>query len=269
MGISNFLDTIIAGTRQRIARVREQHPEEVIRDQAVEARRDATRYTLRATLRNDIGIRVIAEFKRASPSKGSIRTNASPDQIARAYEKGGAAAISVLTEEAHFLGSLDDLRSVRAVVKRPVLRKDFIIDDYQVYESAGAGADALLLIVAALTDEDLLRLRRLTEEELGMDALVEVHTAEELRRATDCGATLIGVNNRDLRTFDVSLDVSFKLATLAPKHTLLVSESGLRNRADIQILQSHGYTGFLVGEMLMRADDPEEALRQMIRGTKK
>ncbi|MGI8566354.1 MAG: indole-3-glycerol phosphate synthase TrpC, partial [Pyrinomonadaceae bacterium] len=203
-------------------------------------------------------------FKRASPSKGSINTNARPAEIARLYEAGGATAVSVLTEEEHFRGSLSDLRDVRAAVSLPVLRKDFIVDEYQIYESAAAGASALLLIVAALDDETLARFLRLTEDELGMDALVEVHTVGEMRRAQAWGATLIGVNNRDLSTFKVSLDVSIQLAEDAPRDALLVSESGLRNARDIQLLHSHGYKGFLIGETLMCAEDPVMVLRDLI-----
>jgi len=146
-------------------------------------------------------------------------------------------------------------------VELPVLRKDFIVDEYQVYESAVAGADAILLIVAALDDELLLRLRRLAEDELGMDALVEVHTSEEMKRAAACGAKLIGVNNRDLRTFEVSVETSLSLAREAPSQALLISESGLNSAADLQRLYDAGYRGFLIGETLMRADDPAAALR--------
>jgi len=170
-------------------------------------------------------------------------------------------AMSVLTEEDYFAGSLDDLRQVKAAVELPVLRKDFIVDEYQVYESAAAGADAILLIVAALDDELLSRLRRLAEDELGMDALVEVHTSEEMKRAEACGARLIGVNNRDLRTFAVSLETSLSLAREAPSEALLISESGLKHAADLQRLYEAGYGGFLIGETLMRADDPAAALR--------
>lgn len=207
------------------------------------------------------GINIIAEFKRRSPSKGLIRADANVVEIARAYEIGGAVAVSVLTEEDYFAGSLDDLRQVKSTVELPVLRKDFIVDEYQVYESAVAGADAILLIVAALDDELLVRLRRLAEDELQMDALVEVHTSDEMKRATACGAKLIGVNNRDLRTFEVSLDTSLRLAREAPSEVLLISESGLNNAADLQRLYEAGYRGFLIGETLMRADDPAAALR--------
>jgi len=156
---------------------------------------------------------------------------------------------------------LDDLRAGKSTVELPVLRKDFIVDEYQVYESAAAGADAILLIVAALDDESLLQLRRLAEDELGMDALVEVHTSDEMRRAAACGAKLIGVNNRDLRTFAVSLETSLSLAREAPSGALLISESGLNSAADLQRLYGAGYRGFLIGETLMRADDPAAAVR--------
>lgn len=207
------------------------------------------------------GINIIAEFKRRSPSKGMIREGANPVDVAIAYKAGGAVAMSVLTEEDYFAGSLDDLREVKSTVELPVLRKDFIVDEYQVYESAAAGADAILLIVAALDDESLSQLRRLAEDELGMDALVEVHTSDEMKRAAACGAKLIGVNNRDLRTFAVSLDTSLSLAREAPSEALLISESGLKHAADLQRLYDAGYRGFLIGETLMRADDPAAALR--------
>lgn len=213
------------------------------------------------------GINIIAEFKRRSPSKGMIREGANPSEVARAYQAGGAVAMSVLTEEDYFAGSLDDLRQVKSAVELPVLRKDFIVDEYQVYESAAAGADAILLIVAALDDESLARLRGLAEDELGMDALVEVHTSDEMKRAAACGAKLIGVNNRDLRTFAVSLETSLSLAREAPSKALLISESGLNNATDLERLYDAGYRGFLIGETLMRAADPEQALRS-IRGQK-
>jgi len=210
---------------------------------------------------------IIAEFKRRSPSKGVIRDDLSPESIARAYEAGGAAAISVLTEEDYFGGSLADLVAARRVTTLPLLRKDFIFDEYQVYEAAAAGADALLLIVAALSDQQLLSLRALAEDELGLDVLVEVHSEGELKRAVAIGARVIGVNNRDLRTFAVSLDTSVKLARVAPADAMLISESGLQTRADLSKLQAAGYKGFLIGESLMRADEPEIALRSLLDDT--
>jgi indole-3-glycerol phosphate synthase len=209
-------------------------------------------------------LNVIAEFKRASPSKGVIRADASPAATAAAYVAGGAVAVSVLTEEDGFRGSLEDLRAARAASQLPALRKDFTFDEFQIHEAADAGAAAVLLIVAALDDGRLLRLRRLAEDELRMDALVEAHTEDELRRALDCGATLVGVNNRDLHTFAVSIEVSANLARLAPAGVVLVSESGLRTRDDLVRLHALGYRGFLVGESLMRAGDAARALRELI-----
>jgi indole-3-glycerol phosphate synthase len=237
----DVLSEIIAKKRDRLRQARGSH-------------------RFRSALQAD-GINIIAEFKRRSPSKGMIREGADPIEIARAYQAGGAVAMSVLTEEDYFAGSLDDLRQVKSAVELPVLRKDFIVDEYQVYESAVAGADAILLIVAALDDESLSRLRRLAEDELGMDALVEVHTSDEMKRAAACGAKLIGVNNRDLRTFTVSLETSLSLAREAPNDALLISESGLNNSTDLRRLYDAGYRGFLIGETLMRTDDPAAALR--------
>ena len=230
------------------------------RERVREAKTGARPHAFRTALQRD-GINIIAEFKRRSPSKGMIRDGANPMEVARAYQAGGAVAMSVLTEEDYFAGSLDDLREVKSTVDLPVLRKDFIFDEYQIYESATVGADAILLIVAALDDELLSRLRRLAEEELQMDALVEVHTGDEMKRAAACGAKLIGVNNRDLRTFEVSLETSLRLAREAPADTVLISESGLKSCDDLQRLHDAGYHGFLIGETLMRADDPAAALR--------
>lgn len=264
MSATNFLATILEKRRLSVGRGRRVRPLGGLREEAFAFRRDAAAHALRAALRAGDGPNIIAEFKRASPSKGNLSEDASPAEIARLYEAGGAAAISVLTEGEHFRGSLADLLAVREAVALPVLRKDFIIDEYQIYESAAAGADALLLIVAALDDETLARFLRLAEDELKMDALVEVHTAEEMNRARACGAKLIGVNNRDLSSFKVSLDVSIQLAEAAPRDALLVSESGLRDARDIRLLRSHGYKGFLIGETLMRAADPAGMLRGLI-----
>jgi indole-3-glycerol phosphate synthase len=209
-------------------------------------------------------INIIAEYKRRSPSKGVIREHISPAEMARLYQSGGARAISVLTEEDHFSGSLEDFRAVRSAVEVPLLRKDFMIDEYQLYESAAAGASAVLLIAAALDDEQLMSYQRIAEDELRMDALIEVHNEIEMKRAVDAGAKLIGVNNRDLKTFDVSLDISARLADLAPAGALLVSESGLRTRDDLLHLREMGFSAFLIGESLMRSDHPDEALRQLI-----
>ncbi|HEX8844441.1 MAG TPA: indole-3-glycerol phosphate synthase TrpC [Pyrinomonadaceae bacterium] len=260
----DFLTEIMALKRARLARSKRERAAEDLRVEAEKSRSLAQAHALRAALEDRDRINIIAEFKRASPSKGVIRADAEAAQMARSYEAGGAAAVSVLTEEDRFQGSLDDLRSVRAAVKLPVLRKDFIFEEYQVYESAAAGADALLLIVAALADETLEHLRRVTEDELEMDALVEVHTREEMTRALGAGATLVGVNNRDLRSFKVSLDTSVELVQNAPAECLLVAESGLSSAADLRRLRALGYTGFLIGETLMRSTEPERELRKLL-----
>jgi indole-3-glycerol phosphate synthase len=260
---SDFLSKIIERKAGRLAGAKAARPLEDVRREALAARADARQHAFRQALEDAGRVNVIAEFKRASPSKGEIRAGASVAETVRAYERGGAAALSVLTEEDFFRGSLADLHEAKASARLPVLRKDFIFDEYQVFESAAAGADALLLIVAALEDDTLARLLRLTEEELGMDALVEVHTAEELERASAAGAGVVGVNNRDLRTFEVSLETSIRLAVRAPAGALLVSESGLRGAGDVDRLRACGFRAFLVGETLMRAEDPEVALRYL------
>lgn len=257
----NFLSAIYERKKLRLAEAIAARPFEDVRAAAVERRHDAEPHAFSRALGVAGRANVIAEFKRASPSKGLIRADLSPGDAARLYERGGAAALSVLTEGDDFKGSLDDLTEVKSHSRLTVIRKDFIFDEYQIYESAAAGADSLLLIAAMLEDEALARLRRLTEEVIGMDALVEVHTADEMRRAEDAGATLVGVNNRDLQTFDVSLDTSFSLAAHAPAGCLLVSESGIRCGDDIARLREAGYKAFLVGETLMRAEDPCEELR--------
>ena len=255
----NVLAEIIAKKRERVEAAKKVTPLEEMRRLADRPRKP---HALRHALRAD-SINIIGEFKRRSPSKGPIRANADLTQVVTSYEAGGAVALSVLTEEDYFSGSLDDLRQAKAAVRLPVLRKDFIFDEYQLYESAAAGADAILLIVAALDDETLLRLRTLAEDELNLDALVEVHTTDEMQRAITCGANLIGVNNRDLRTFEVSLETSISLAPQAPTESVLISESGLHSPADLRRLHDAGYRGFLIGETLMRAGNAEQTLREL------
>ncbi|MFL6209191.1 MAG: indole-3-glycerol phosphate synthase TrpC [Pyrinomonadaceae bacterium] len=259
----NFLGKIIETKRQRLARAMAERPLADVRAAALVVRRTATAQVLRAALSRAEQLNIIAEIKRASPSKGDLRRDLEPAEVARAYQAGGAAAISVLTEEDYFLGSTADLRAVRATVALPLLRKDFIVDGWQVYESAAAGADALLLIVAALTDEQLTHLRWLAEDELHMDALVEVHTLSELRRAEACGAQIIGVNNRNLHTFSVNIETSVDLIRARRTGARFVSESGLRTSSDLQRLRALGYNGFLIGETLMRADDAAATLRAL------
>ena len=256
------LTEIVTKRRERVAAAKIAAPRD-FESQAREVRTRRPAHALFRALNDGEGIKVIAEFKRRSPSKGTIKADADPATVAQMYERGGATAISVLTEPDYFDGELDDLRAVRSATALPVLRKDFIVDQFQVYEAAAAEADALLLIVAALTDVELNSLRRIAEDDLGMDALVEVHTSDEMQRAIDCGARLIGVNNRNLATFEVSLGTSLKLARLAPTDKILVSESGIETLDDINRLRIAGYRGFLIGETLMRAADPAAMIAEL------
>lgn len=221
-------------------------------------------HSLAGALARADSVNIIAEIKQRSPSKGIIRDDFHPVRIAESYAGAGAAALSVLAEEDFFGGSMDHLEAIRARVALPLLRKDFIFDEYQLYESVSAGADAVLLIVAILEDELLGSLIDLAGK-LGLDALVEVHSADEMKRAINAGASIIGVNNRDLTTFSVDLGTSLNLARLAPPGAVLVSESGIHNGADIRRLKSAGFNAFLVGEHLMRATDPGAALENLIR----
>jgi indole-3-glycerol phosphate synthase len=209
--------------------------------------------------------RVIAECKRRSPSRGVLVETYDPAAIARQYELGGAAAISVLTEPAFFDGSLDHLSAVRSAVGLPILRKDFVVDEYQLFEARAAGADAVLLIVAALDQPELIRLQTRAWQ-LGLAALVEVHDEEELARAVDAGARIVGVNNRNLRTLAVDTDASYRLAARMPAGITAVSESGLRTRADLERLAEAGYKAFLIGERFMTDPDPARAIANLIGG---
>jgi indole-3-glycerol phosphate synthase len=208
------------------------------------------------------GIGVIAEFKRRSPSAGTLREHADIDQIVAAYERGGACALSVLTEGPHFAGSLEDLRRARRASGLPILRKDFVVDRYQLYEASAAGADAVLLIVAAL---DLDRLRTLLADAraLELDVLVEVHDERELQTALEADARLLGINNRDLRDFSVDFERTFALLSGVPADASVVSESGIGTRAQLARLRDAGVAAVLVGESLMRAGDPGQALREL------
>ena len=195
-----------------------------------------------------------------------IRSDLSVTDVATRYERGGACAISVLTDEHYFGGSVLDLAAIRPITGLPLLRKDFIIDEIQIYEAAAVGADAILLIAAALDDGALAKLRAVAEDEFDLDAVVEVHTAKELQRAITAGARVIGVNNRDLRTFQTSLATSERLIAQAPQDRMMISESGLQNPKSLLDLRTLGFRGFLIGEALMRARDPEAALRNFIAG---
>lgn len=257
---SQLLRTMIAARRRRIEEMCASAPVDTLRQQA-ESRSDFRNFA--AALAGG-GLSVIAELKKASPSRGLLRPDFRPREIAQSYQQAGASALSVLTEEEYFQGSLNDLKTARQAVHLPVLRKDFIIDEYQVYESAAAGADAFLLIVAALQDKDLRHFLELAER-LRIAALVEVHTAEELDRAIDSGAQVIGVNNRDLNTLEVSLETSFLLREKIPPRRLAVSESGIKTGADLEKLAKAGFDAVLIGEHLMLAGDPGEELSRLLR----
>jgi indole-3-glycerol phosphate synthase len=209
------------------------------------------------------GTSLIAEIKRASPSAGDIAPGASPASLARAYEQGGAAAVSVLTEPDYFRGSLDDLTEARSASALPALRKDFICEPLHVWEARAAGADAILLIVAALTPDELGALSSLAAE-LGMGALIEVHAAAEIERAVEAGARIIGINTRDLATLTVDPETVAKLRPLVPDGRLVVGESGVATRADVQALESVGVDAVLVGEAVMRAPDPSAKIRELL-----
>jgi indole-3-glycerol phosphate synthase len=263
--IKNIFSQILDRKRQAVAQLRADPSTRDFRERALEIRKNADPHRLlRALESNSQRPNIIAEFKRRSPSAGIIREDLAVSEIVRCYERGGACAISVLTDEEYFGGSIVDLRAARSVTTLPLLRKDFIIDPVQIFEAAIAWADAVLLIVAALDDLSLGQLRALAEDELGLDALVEVHTSGELNRALNAGAKIIGVNNRDLRTFRVSLTSSERSITEASRHRIMVSESGLHDPKSLHYLQSLGFRGFLIGEALMRAPDPEAALRNLI-----
>ena len=253
------LDEIIAGVREDLAARESAVPLEEVRRLAEQAPRalDAE-----GALRRP-GLSLIAEVKRASPSKGDLASIADPASLAAAYEAGGATAVSVLTEERRFRGSLADLDAVRASVRIPVLRKDFMVTDYQVWEARAHGADIILLIVAALSQDDLVRLQDLARS-LGMTALVEVHDEEETRRALDAGASVIGVNARNLKTLDVDPGTFARLAPLVPDTCVRVAESGVRGPEDAAAYAAQGADAVLVGEALVIGGDPRAAAHDLI-----
>jgi indole-3-glycerol phosphate synthase len=261
-----ILDNIVSSRRHTLEETRLAVPLKRVQELA-EARQERRDFAAALSSRGNIGgvpgLRVIAELKRASPSRGLLRQNYRRREIALGYAGGGASALSVLTENQYFLGSLQDLREVRQAVEIPVLRKDFILDSYQVFESVAAGADALLLIVAALPDPTLHSLLQLCDQ-LHIAALVEVHTEAELQIAVDAGAGIIGVNNRNLKNLEVHLETSFELRTKMPRGCLAVSESGIKTAADLRRIGDAGFDAVLIGERLMTQPDPGQALRQLL-----
>jgi indole-3-glycerol phosphate synthase len=266
--IKNIFTQILERKRKTVVQLRADPTSPDFRKRALEIRKKAEPHRLLRALESDSPrLKIIAEFKRRSPSAGVIRDDLTVSEIVRSYERGGACAISVLTDEEYFGGSIVDLCAARSSTNLPLLRKDFIIDPIQIFEAAIAGADAVLLIAAALSDVSLGELRALAEDKLGLDALVEVHTSNELSRAVNAGASLIGVNNRDLRTFRVSLNTSERLIAEAPSDRIMISESGLQSAGSLRRLRKRGARGFLIGEALMRAPDPETALRDLVAAT--
>ncbi len=259
----DLLATIVAAARQAVRDRRRAVPEAVLASRVPASLDGKARFE--AALASPGRPNVIAECKRRSPSRGILRRDYRPAAIAAAYERNGAAAVSVLTEPTFFDGCLDHLRAVRAAVAVPVLRKDFVVTPYQLLEAAAAGADAVLLIAAALDDADLGALHARAGE-LGLGVVVEVHDAGELARAARVGASVVGVNNRNLRTLAVDVEASQRLAARMPEGAIGVAESGLRTSGDLVRLGAAGYRAFLIGETLMTAADPGDALRDLLAG---
>lgn len=257
--MSSFLEEVVERTRADVAARRELVPLEALQERLEPPPRG--RPFSEALVQE--GISLIAEMKRASPSKGPIRPDATVTDIVRAYEAAGASACSVLTEPHWFGGSLDDLVEARAACDVPLLRKDFIVDPYQLAEARLAGADAILLIVAALDPDELTSLQDQAGE-IGLDCLVEVHDEDELETALECGAEIIGVNNRNLQTLDVDPDTALRLLVDAPAGSIVVAESGITSNADVQRLEEAGVDAILVGEALMREDDPAAAVHALL-----
>jgi indole-3-glycerol phosphate synthase len=268
------LDSIVAATRQRLSQrksgLASAHISGGRRDSVLAALEAAaaghTPRGFRAELRRvarDRSVAVIAELKKASPSRGLIRADFNPAELARDLEQAGAAALSVLTDEEFFQGSLVYLRQASSSSSLPCLRKDFIVDEFQIVEARAHGADAVLLIVAALDQKELIALARIARS-YNLDVLCEAHDEPELERALDAGCDLIGINSRNLRTFEVDLETAFRLADKIPASCVRIAESGIRSGADLARLRSAGYDAFLIGESLMKAERPGEALVKLM-----
>jgi len=257
----DFLNKVVEQKKADIQAARKTRTEESLRREA-EAREDRRPFIDRLTPTKARDINIIAEVKRASPSKGDIRMDLDAAQLAAAYERGGAAAVSVLTEPYWFKGSIADLQAARAAVSLPVLRKDFIFEPYQIYEAAVAGADAVLLIVALLGPAQLNEYLALCES-IGLDALVEIHSPADLETAMGSEARLIGINNRNLRTLETDIRIAIRMAERLAPGQIPVAASGIRTRGDIETNMACGICSFLIGEHLVRADDPAGFLREL------
>ncbi len=256
---TTFLEKVTAEARERVSQSREFGYFEKLEKIAEQRRKVSGPHAFHAALSRSDRTNIIAEIKRASPSKGVIKAEVNVANLARSYAAGGAASISVLTEPKHFDGSISDLVTTAKTVEIPVLRKDFIVDEYQIVEAAAAGASAILLIVAALSVDELRGLHA-TASQLGLDVLVEIHDAAEMQTAIEIGAAIIGVNNRDLHSLEVSLDTSRRLIEQRPDGVLMISESGISTLDEINELKGLGFDGFLIGETLMRTGNPSETL---------
>jgi indole-3-glycerol phosphate synthase len=259
-----FLDEIVAATRRKVAETKRAADLRELERRAGQHAARGFRRTLAEKSKD--GIAVIAELKKASPSKGLLRTDFCPADLARELEAAGAAALSVLTDEEFFQGSLGNLREASAAVNIPCLRKDFIVDEFQLLEARANCADAVLLIVAVLSQSELGSLAKAARAH-GLDVLCEVHDEEELQRALDAGCDLIGVNTRNLRTFKVDIETAFRLSEKFPANVLRIAESGIKSGSDIARLRDAGYHAFLIGESLMRAKSPGDALRTLVAST--
>lgn len=256
-----ILDDIIDHKRREIAGVKRRHPLPVVQKKCLPRRPG----TFGSALETPDHISLIAEIKKASPSRGVLSTDFDPSHIAALYAKSGAAAISVLTDSRYFQGDASHLKQAKEAAELPILRKDFVIDDYQIWETAAMGADAVLLIVAVLAHDQLHGYLKRAGE-IGLDALVEVHDAEELWMALDAGARIIGINNRDLKTFTTDIDTTLQLAPEVPSGHIIVSESGIHTAEDVRKVRQAGVDAILVGEALMTSADIPRAIRELIGG---
>ncbi len=256
-----MIEELVASAREGVSRRQEAVPLSQLEERL--GTRSGQRPFSEALVRP--GLSLIAEFKRRSPSAGEIRPGAQLADVVRAYEEGGAAALSLLTDERHFGGSLEDLRAARGVTDLPILRKDFLVEPYQLYEAAANGADAVLLIAAVLEQEELVHLYE-EARQIDLDVMVEIHSERELERALDIDADVLGINNRDLDDFTVDIATTFELITDVPAGKTVVSESGFESNEQLAELAEVGVDAVLVGEWLMRAADPESAVRQLLAG---
>ncbi|NJL59180.1 MAG: indole-3-glycerol phosphate synthase TrpC [Desulfobacteraceae bacterium] len=260
---TDFLNKIVEHKRQEIEAAKSRISEHDLMEQALAADQHRRPFFKTLASPGNSGVNIIAEIKRASPSKGPIRPDLDAAHYATSYQRGGAACISVLTESAYFKGSFEDFRVVRNASTLPMLRKDFLISSYQIYESALLGADAVLLIAKILSKQQLKDYLKLCAE-LKLDVLTEVHSEQEIEIATEAGAKLIGINNRNLRTFETSLDTCVRMSELLMPHQIAVAESGIRTREDIVKLKQAGIFNFLIGESIVRAENPETFLQSLM-----